>query len=156
YSTTEDLLKWEQGLFGGKVLQAASLDKMTTTFKNNYAFGLGVETVGGRKVISHGGGIEGFNTDLEDYPDDKLTVVVLRNVAGVRPPPNEIARNLAAIAHGEQVKLPGEHKEITPDPQVLSRYVGAYQWAPGANMLITVDGGQLVSKLGNQPTVPLF
>ena len=40
YSTTEDLLKWEQGLFGGKVLKAASLEKMTTPFKNNYAFGL--------------------------------------------------------------------------------------------------------------------
>jgi hypothetical protein len=25
YSTTEDLLRWEQGLFGGKVLSAASL-----------------------------------------------------------------------------------------------------------------------------------
>lgn len=33
YSTTEDLLKWEQGLFGGKVLSAASLQKMTTPFK---------------------------------------------------------------------------------------------------------------------------
>ena len=51
YSTTEDLLKWEQGLFGGKVLQAASLEKMTKPFKNNYAFGLGVETVGGHKLI---------------------------------------------------------------------------------------------------------
>jgi CubicO group peptidase (beta-lactamase class C family) len=37
YSTTGDLLKWEQGLFGGKVLKAASFDKMTTPFKNNYA-----------------------------------------------------------------------------------------------------------------------
>src|SRR5262249_18541729 len=57
YSTTEDLWKWEQGLFGGKVLRAASLEKMTTPFKQNYAFGLGVETTSGHKVISHGGGI---------------------------------------------------------------------------------------------------
>src|SRR5215831_12154293 len=28
YSTTEDLLRWEQGLFGGKLLSAASLQKM--------------------------------------------------------------------------------------------------------------------------------
>ncbi len=32
YSTTEDLLRWEQGLFGGKVLSEASLRKMTTPF----------------------------------------------------------------------------------------------------------------------------
>jgi CubicO group peptidase (beta-lactamase class C family) len=60
YSTTGDLLKWELGLFGGKVMKAATLDRMTTPFKNNCAFGLGVENSGGRKKISHGGGIEGF------------------------------------------------------------------------------------------------
>src|SRR3984957_17979708 len=36
YSTTHDLLRWEQGLFGGKLLSAASLKKMTTPFKENY------------------------------------------------------------------------------------------------------------------------
>ena len=41
YSTTEDLLRWEQGLFGGKVLKPESLAKMTTPFKQDYAFGLG-------------------------------------------------------------------------------------------------------------------
>jgi len=154
YSTTEDLLKWEQGLFGGKLLQPASLEKMTTAFKNNYAFGLGVETVGGHKVISHGGGIEGFNTDLTYYPDDKLTVVVLANLNGTAP--GEIAKKLAAVAHGEAVKLTSEKKEITLDPKVMSRYVGAYRMSSGANMLITLDGSQLVSKLGNQAPVPIF
>jgi CubicO group peptidase (beta-lactamase class C family) len=77
YSTTEDLLRWEQGLFGGKVLSSVSLQKMTTPFKHNYAFGLAVHTVNGHKVIEHGGGIEGFNTELAYYPEDKMTVVVL-------------------------------------------------------------------------------
>src|SRR6202011_4835844 len=85
YSTTEDLLKWEQGLFGGKLLQPASLERMTTPFKNNYACGVGVDTIAGRKVIAHGGGIEGFNTQLEYYPEDKLTVVVLGNLNGPAP-----------------------------------------------------------------------
>ncbi|MHB8217406.1 MAG: serine hydrolase domain-containing protein [Candidatus Sulfotelmatobacter sp.] len=45
YSTTEDLLRWEEGLFGGKVLRPSSLHKMTTPFKhttlnNDYACGL--------------------------------------------------------------------------------------------------------------------
>ncbi|HWS17963.1 MAG TPA: serine hydrolase domain-containing protein, partial [Candidatus Elarobacter sp.] len=56
YSTTEDLLRWEQGLFGGKVLKQASLAKMITPFKQDYAFGLGVQTVKGHKVIAHSGG----------------------------------------------------------------------------------------------------
>jgi CubicO group peptidase (beta-lactamase class C family) len=154
YSTTEDLLKWEQGLFGGKLLKAESLQKMTTPFKSNYAFGLQVETTGGHKVIEHGGGIEGFNTELAYYPDDKLTVVVLGNVTGGAP--GDIARKLAAIAHGETVKLQSERKEITLDPKVLGRYVGAYQMAPGVNMLITLENNQLFTKLGNQSAIPIF
>jgi CubicO group peptidase (beta-lactamase class C family) len=155
YSTTGDLLKWELGLFGGKVLKAASLDKMTTPFKNNYAFGLGVETSGGRKKISHGGGIEGFNTQLAYYPEDKLTVAVLANLNG--PAVGDIADKLAAIARGETVILPSERKEITLDSKVLSRYVGAYQMpGSGPAMLIALDGNQLTSKLGAQPPLPIF
>ena len=64
-------------MFGGKLLKPASLEKMTTPFKQDYAFGLIVHNANGHKVIDHGGGIEGFNTFLAYYPDDKLTVVVL-------------------------------------------------------------------------------
>jgi len=154
YSTTGDLLKWEQGLYGGKLLQAASLQKMITPFKQNYAFGLGVETAGGHKLIQHGGGIEGFNTQLAYYPDDKLAIVVLGNVNGRAP--GEIAGKLASIAHGETVKLQSERKEITLDPKLLDRYIGAYQLAPGVNMLITLENNQLFGKLGNQAAIPIF
>jgi CubicO group peptidase (beta-lactamase class C family) len=154
YSTTEDLLKWEQGLFGGKLLKAASLEKMTTPFKQNYAFGLQVNTVSGRKMIDHSGGIEGFNTQLAYYPGDKLTVVVLGNVNGAAP--TQIATQLAAIAHGENVLLQTERKEITVDPKILAHYVGAYQMAPGVNMLVTLDGNQVSAQLGNQQPAPIF
>lgn len=153
YSTTEDLLKWEQGLFGGKVLKPASLEKMTTPFKNSYAFGLEVETVNGHRVIQHNGGIEGFNTTLAYYPDDKLTVVVLANVNGETP--GVIAAKLAALCHGEAVTLTSERKEITLDSKALSRFVGAFQLGP-APMLITLENQQLYSKLGNQPVLPIF
>jgi CubicO group peptidase (beta-lactamase class C family) len=39
-STTEDLLRWQRALFGGKVLSAASMKKMTTPVRSNYALGL--------------------------------------------------------------------------------------------------------------------
>jgi CubicO group peptidase (beta-lactamase class C family) len=154
YSSTEDLLKWEQGLFGGKLLRAASLEKMTTPFKNHYAFGLQVDSVGGHKTIDHAGGIEGFNSELAYYPDDKLTVVVLGNVNGAAP--GEIATKLAALAHGQAVTLASERKEIALDAKTLSRYVGAYQMAPGVSMLVTLEGSQLFTKFGNQPALPIF
>ncbi len=154
YSTTEDLLRWEQGLFGGKVLSAASLDKMTTPFKNNYAFGLAVDTVNGHKRISHGGGIEGFNTYLAYYPEDKLTVVALANLNGNAP--DEIARYLGAIAHGEKVVLTSERKEITLPAATLAAYAGDYKMPGGRVLNISVDGDHLAVQMGAQRKLPMF
>jgi CubicO group peptidase (beta-lactamase class C family) len=154
YSTTEDLLKWEQGLFGGKLLSPASLQKMTTPFKNDYAFGLTVHTVNGHKVIDHNGGIEGFSTMLAYYPEDKLTLVALSNMAPA--PSGEIVSQLTLLAQGGNVTLQSERKEITVDPAVLARYVGAYRMAAGGDMLITIDGSQLNSQLTGQGVVPIF
>jgi CubicO group peptidase (beta-lactamase class C family) len=154
YSTTGDLWKWEQGLFGGKLLAAASLETITTPFKNNYASGLAVETKGGHKAIEHDGGIEGFATFLSYFPDDKLTVVVLGNVASGAP--GEIAAKLAAVAHGEAVTLQAERKEIQVAPEVLAKYAGTYELTPGATVTMTVEGGHLMIQLTGQPKVELF
>ena len=59
---------------------------------------------------------------------------------------------LAGLCLGQDVA----RKEITLDPQTLSRYVGAYQMDSGANMLITLENNQLFSKLGNQQAIPIF
>lgn len=154
YSTTEDLLRWEEGLFGGKLLSSASLQKMTTPFKEDYAFGLGVRTVKNHKVISHGGGIEGFNTTLAYYPDDKLVVTVLGNLNGGAP--GEIADKLAAVVHGEPVVLPTERKEITVSSKVLAQYVGTYELAPSFSLSMTVEGDHLMTQATGQPKFELY
>jgi CubicO group peptidase (beta-lactamase class C family) len=109
YSTTGDLLKWEQALFDGKVVSKASLDRMITPFKNDYALGLTSTVVNGRRVISHGGGIDGFNTMLAYHPDSKTVIVVLSNVAGGVP--GVLSSQLSALMRGETVTLPSERKE---------------------------------------------
>ena len=154
YSTTEDLLRWEQGLFAGKVVSPSSLQKMTTPFKNDYAFGVVVQTTSGRKVVQHGGGIEGFNTFMAYYPDDKLTVAVLANING--PTPNAIATKLAALAHGETVQSPTDRKEITLPAETLAKYVGTYEFTPGINLMIRVDGDHLTVQLTGQGQLPMF
>jgi CubicO group peptidase (beta-lactamase class C family) len=154
YSTTGDLLKWEQGLFGGKVLQPASLTKMTTPFKDDYAFGLFVSTRDGHKLINHGGGIEGFNTSLNFYPDDKIVVIVLGNLNGGTP--DQIASSLGKVALGQPVTLISERKEVSVASTLLADYAGTYQLTPTINNVVSVKDGHLVSKLGNQPEVQLF
>ena len=104
YSTTEDLLRWNLALFGGKLLSPASVEKMTTPALNNYALGLVVRTVNGRKVVQHNGGINGFNTFLSYYPESRITIAVLANLNG--PAADQLGPQLGAIAHGDAVGKP--------------------------------------------------
>ncbi len=154
YSTTRDLWRWEQGLFGGKVVSAASLKKMTTPFKNDYAFGLAVHKVNGQEEIEHGGGIEGFNTMLAYYPEDKLTVIVLGNVNGSAP--DEIARDLGTLAHGGEVVLASERKAVTVDPKIFDGYVGSYELAPNFVISITREGDHLFAQATGQAKLEIF
>ncbi|HEY3515577.1 MAG TPA: serine hydrolase, partial [Gammaproteobacteria bacterium] len=154
YSTTEDLLRWTQGLFGGRLLSAASLEKMTTPYRGDYAFGVSVTSMSGRKTISHGGGIEGFNTQLNYYPDSQVTVAVLANVNGQAPA--QLAGQLGQIASGTELRLSSERLAVELPRDKLDRLVGSYELAPTATMRITVVGNQLQSQLGGQPVVALF
>jgi CubicO group peptidase (beta-lactamase class C family) len=154
YSTTEDLLRWKQALFGGKLLSAESLQKMTTPFKDDYGLGLLIKQVDGRKRIWHGGGIEGFNTSLAYYPDSKITAVVLANLNGRTP--DQLSLQLGKLAHGEAVKLTTEREEIMLPREALAAYVGTYELTPQVKMMMTLDGGQLMTQLSGQPKFPVF
>jgi CubicO group peptidase (beta-lactamase class C family) len=154
YSTTEDLLRWEKALYGGKLLKPESLVMMTTPFKNNYAFGLEVRTVNGHKVINHGGGIQGFNTMVAYYPDDKLEVIVLSNINGAAP--QDLSTKLAAVVHGEKVILASERKQVQVDPKVFDGYTGRYQLLPNVIVTVTREGNHLFSQLATQPKAEIF
>lgn len=154
YSTSGDLLKWERGLFGGQLLKPASLEKMTTPFKKDYGCGLSISTVNGRKRIEHGGGIQGFNTEVVYWPEEQLTIVILANVNGLAP--DSIASDLAATVHGEKVTLPSERKEITLTPEQLKPFVGRYSLSSEVHVDITLSGDQLQTQITGQPKVPMF
>ena len=154
YSTTEDLLRWEQGLFGGKLISPGSLKKMTTPFKNDYGFGLGIRTVNGQEQIEHGGGIEGFNTMLAYYPAEKLTVVVLANLNGAAP--EEIAADLHTITVGGTVVLTSERQVVKLDPKIFDGYVRRCQLAPNFILKITREGDRFITQATGQGQVEIF
>ena len=146
YSTTEDLLRWNRALFGGKLLSAAALKKMLTATTENNGLGIGIETAGSQTRYVHTGGVNGFNSYLAYYPETRVTVAVLANVNG--PTTDELAFKLSAVAHGESVVLISERKEITLSPEVLARYVGAYEVEPGVIMMVRQQGNQLTAQSG--------
>lgn len=148
YSTTRDLLKWEQGLFGGRLLGPESLTLLTTPVRNQYAFGLMVREAGGNTTIGHSGGIEGFNTHMAWDPARRLAVIVLGNLNG--PGPDQVASSLMALARGETVTLPHERQAVVVAPEVLRAYAGVYELSPTFAITISVVDGKLMAQATGQ------
>ena len=153
YSTTRDLLKWEQGLFAGRLLTPASLALLTTPVRNQYAFGLAVTQAGGNTTIAHSGGIEGFNTHMAWDPDRRMTVIVLGNLNG--PGSDQVAGSLMALARGETVTLASERQAVAVAPEVLRSYEGVYELAPTFAITISVVDGKLMAQATGQDAFEL-
>jgi CubicO group peptidase (beta-lactamase class C family) len=115
YSTVEDLFAWNEALFSDKLLSAKSREAMMTVEKANYAYGLAVSQQFNRKMILHGGGINGFETFLARFPAEKITVAVLRNADYGDTGPGRISNDLAAIVLGEKYEIPRERVAIKFD-----------------------------------------
>ena len=103
FSTSGDLLKWTQALFSGKILSAASLQKMTTTVRDHHALGVTSQTTNNRRVVSGSGASEGFAAVFDFYPESRTTVIVLSNLEGTVA--GEMAAQLGAVAQGDEVRL---------------------------------------------------
>ena len=136
YSTSEDLLRWERGLFGGHLLTAASLRQMTTPGLGGYGMGVFVETVDGLKVIEHGGAIEGFHSFLIYVPQRRLTVVVLSSANWPALVPDRLANGLLEIMLG--------HSEVLPpiSTRALDRFAGTFV-LPTFSLTFRRDGNRL-------------
>jgi CubicO group peptidase (beta-lactamase class C family) len=156
YSTVEDLFAWNEALFSDKLLSAKSREAMMTVDKNDYAYGLAVNQQFNRKMVSHGGGIHGFNTFLARFPQEKVTIVVLRNANYGDPGPEKISQGLAAIVFGEKYEIPRERAAIKIDPKILDAYVGQYEFPTAFIITITKEGDSLMAQATGQPKFELF
>ncbi|MGE0129809.1 MAG: serine hydrolase [Blastocatellales bacterium] len=156
YSTVEDLLAWNEALFSDKLLSAKSREAMMTVDKNNYAYGLVVNQQHNRRMVSHGGGINGFATFLARFPEEKVTVVVLRNADYGSPNPGKVSSDMAAILFGEKYEIPRERVAIRIDPKILDAYVGQYELTPNFIITMTREGDSLMTQATGQPKFEIF
>ncbi|HSQ20402.1 MAG TPA: DUF3471 domain-containing protein, partial [Blastocatellia bacterium] len=133
-----------------------SREAMMTAVKNDYGYGLAIQTKWGRKMISHGGGINGFSTFIARFPDEKVTVVVLRNADYGSPNPGQMSSDLAAIVFGEKYVIPAPIIEVKVDPKIYDAYVGRYELAPNFVLAISKEGDRLMAQATGQPPFELF
>ena len=103
YFSTLDLAKWDAALYTEKLLKKSSLDQMWTVVKlkdgqpnkGHYGFGWFIDERNGHRCIHHDGAWQGFETAINRYVDDQVTVVALTNLAGAKP--GGIAQHVAEM-----------------------------------------------------------
>jgi tetratricopeptide (TPR) repeat protein len=115
YSTVDDLYLWDQALYGTQLLRKESMDLVFTKHispRGNYYYGYGWDIDEMRlgnteeriKTIGHGGGINGFNTQLTRMPSDNSFIVLLNNTGGA--PLNQMTTAIAAILYDKSYDRP--------------------------------------------------
>lgn len=148
-SSVLDLAKWDAALYTDKILKQSTLSQVWMPVKLNsgathpYGFGWELSTVGGHKLVHHGGSLPGFRAQISRFVDDKLSVVVLTN--GDNANPNSIALGIAAFY------IPGLIPERTVakiDPKILDAYIGQYQH-PAVVFTVTREGDKLRLQQGS-------
>ena len=122
-STVEDLYQWTKALHNNQVLSAASTQKMMTPYKNNYGYGIGIDSLKTHKRVSHSGGIPGFASYLGYFPDDDLCVVVISNNGSNA---SKLGTALSSIMFNLPVQKSYTPKEVKIDAAILDLYVGKY------------------------------
>jgi CubicO group peptidase (beta-lactamase class C family) len=130
-SSVKDYLVWQRALHGGRIVSAKSYRLMTTPdtlndgSKLTYGFGLATAQIGTHRVITHGGGINGYTTSQLYVPDDTLSVIAFTNTDAAAPDP--VAMNIARLVLG--VPLPPRRvamRVVPLDSAVRARVIGTY------------------------------
>jgi CubicO group peptidase (beta-lactamase class C family) len=110
YSTVNDMFKWDQALYTDKILSDESRKKMFTPVLSNYGYGfrivepeLGEKKI---KIITHSGGIFGFNTMISRFVEDKHTIIVLNNYYEASS--SSLTNGIAQILYGYDAQPPRE------------------------------------------------
>jgi CubicO group peptidase (beta-lactamase class C family) len=165
YSTVEDLHRWNEGVFEGRVLNDESLKAALTPVQLrdgvtglSYGYGWVIGEFRGLKEIQHGGGLNGFVSQLARYPEHDFTVTVLANAAPAGPSvsPGMLAQEIAQFFLWQYMQ-PRQEESISHevDPATYDEYAGRYDYG-GAILTVRRQGNRLLAQLTGQPEFEIF
>ncbi len=157
-TTAEDLLTWNNFYLNGRLGNPSLLSKQLSTAPlnngrmNHYAAGLGIDSVRGRKLISHGGATASYRSSLEYFPDLGLTIAWLSNTSEFDRGPGvaDSVRDLLV----KDISVASKRNEPTPfnpSTEQLNSYTGWYRdtRTAGGVKLFIKDGKLANSRGGN-------
>jgi len=147
-SSVDDLLKWDQNFDHQNVGGQDFIETLHTRGRLNdgttldYAFGLSLGRFGGLKTVRHGGAMMGFRTHFIRFPEQRLTVVCLGNLAEFNP--GSLAEQVAQLHLAEEFK------------QAADQYAGTYRNEElDTSYTLSVDDRALRAGRGNGPQTQL-
>jgi CubicO group peptidase (beta-lactamase class C family) len=151
YSTVGDLYKWHNGMMKYKVYNKESLEKATTPFLEGYGLGCWIDTIYNKKVVSHGGNILGFTGYFGRIQEDNVCIILLNNIFNHQI--ETIGQSILAILYNKPYSY---FDEIKLTPEVLEKYVGAYDVNADYKVKIIRKENQLFIKRNNEPEIEIF
>ncbi len=160
-STVADLARWNRALATAKVVTPESYLRMTSpegaaaTGALHYGFGLARDTLAGRSIITHNGGINGFISANAWFPAEQLSVTVLTNSGAART--DALLAQVARAVLGAPLRRPPSRVTVSRD--LLARYAGSFalRFPNGVrDIVFTVRGDELYGQLAGQDALPLI
>ena len=153
-STPNDLARFIQVLFDGKIVSKENLALMKT-IRDGDEFGMMEPfTFAGKTFYGHTGGADNYGAWLAYLPEEKLAVAYTTN-AKVYPVIN-IVRGVVDIYYNKPFTIPAL-ESIAVSLEILDKYIGVYS-TPEAPVKFTItrDGATLFFQPpGEQSAVPL-
>lgn len=150
-STPTDITAFVKALFDGKLIGAASLEKMKT-LKDGYGLGL-IALPFDRKFLGHTGGIENFRSIVGYNPEEKLGISVLMN--GENLSGNDIITPILDIYHNKSFDFPNLDTRLV-SAEILQSYAGTYSSASfPMKITISAKDGMLTAQATGQSSFPL-
>jgi D-alanyl-D-alanine carboxypeptidase len=151
-STPSDLVKFSDALFGGKILQEESLEKMKT-MQDKFGMGLVQFPFNGRTALGHTGGIDGFSSSLGYFADGDVSFAMISN--GTNYNNNDISIAVLSAVFGRPYSIP-EFKTFEVSAEDLEQYLGVYASSQlPLKITITKENGTLFGQATGQSAFPV-
>jgi CubicO group peptidase (beta-lactamase class C family) len=120
YSTVIDLMKWDHALDGDGVLPHQELERMWSVDAHRdgkaplYHYGYGWENnyLNGHRLVEYDGNWQGFQAVMSRYADQRLTVIVLTNLALCRT--ERLGHTVAGLVDPTLAPYPEDIADRTP------------------------------------------
>lgn len=153
YSSIGDLQKFYNGLKTFKIVSKESFEAATTAYLGGYGYGWFIDTIGGNKIINHGGNIEGFTSYFLMNTENDLCIILLNNITSTSL--ERIGNSIYKIMTNQIYVIPKPKQEIELKPDVLRSYIGQYEVSKDYITKITLENNTLFLQINNDTKLKL-